>query len=162
MKKITVLAVLVALSTSAFAMKIGYVNSQSLLFNSAQGKAARTSLEQKQKVLENKIKQKEIELKKLEVELQGKGKNVTAEDRKNFNDKVADFQKMVRDSQIELSKEEAKQMQNVNGLINRSIQNVARTGGYEYILEQGALRYGGENVTPKVLDVMNKSVKITK
>lgn len=162
MKKITVLAVLAALSTSAFAMKIGYVNSQEVLVRSSQGKAARTSLEQKQKALENKIKQKEIELKKLEVELQGKGKTVTEQDKKNFNDKVVAFQKMIRDSQVELSKEEARQMQQVNGLINRSIQNVARTGGYDYILEQGALRYGGENVTPKVLDVMNKSVKITK
>lgn len=162
MKKLTILAVLAALSTSAFAMKIGYVNSQEILFKSSQGEKARTTLETKQKELENKIKLKEIELKKLEIELQGKGKNITEEDKKALNDKYEQFQKMMRDSQTELSKEEMKQMQEVSSLMNRSIQNVARTGGYDYILEQGALRYGGENITPKVLEVMNKSVKITK
>lgn len=162
MKKLTILAILATLSTSAFAMKIGYVNSQALLFNSAQGKSARVSLEQKQKSLENKLKAKEEEINKLKAELQSKGNNITEQDKKNFNDKVSAFQKMVRDSQTELNKEENRQMQSINGLINRSIQNVARTGGYDYILEQGALRYGGENVTPKVLEVMNKTVKITK
>lgn len=162
MKKLTILAILATLSTSAFAMKIGYVNTQALMFNSAQGKSARASLEQKQKSLENKLKVKEDEINKLRTELQSKGNNITEQDKKNFENKISAFQKMMRDSQTELNKEENRQMQNINGLINRSIQNVARTGGYDYILEQGALRYGGENVTPKVLDVMNKSVKITK
>ncbi|WP_297596412.1 OmpH family outer membrane protein [uncultured Cetobacterium sp.] len=160
MKKITMIAMLAALSTSAFALKVGYVNSQELFAKYSQTKILRDNLTKEKQKLESTLQKQEIELQKLQVELQGKGKDVTETEKKAFEDKVSAFQKSVRESQTKLSNEEAKKMQEIDRLINISIQNVAKSERYDYVLEQGAIKFGGENITPKVLNVMEKSKKI--
>lgn len=160
MKKISAIAMLVALSTSALAVKIGYVNSQELFAKYSQTKVIREKLTTKKKELETKLKKQEVELQKLQIELQGKGKNATEADKKAFQSKVSAFQKMVRESQMKLSREENKKMSEVERLIEMSIKNVAVADKYNYVLEQGAVKFGGENLTPKVLKIMEKSKKI--
>lgn len=160
MKKLSIIAILATLSTSAFALKVGYVNSQELFAKYSQTQVIRDNLTKEKQSLETTLQKQEIELQKLQVELQGKGQSVTEAEKKAFEDKVAKFQKEVRDSQTKLSNEEAKKMQEIDRLINISIQNVARTDKYDYVLEQGAIKFGGENITPKVLQVMEKSKKI--
>lgn len=160
MKKIAIIAMLAAVSTSAFALKVGYVNSQELFAKYSQTKVIRDNLTKEKQSLEATLQKKEIELQKLQVELQGKGKDVTESEKKAFEGKVAAFQKLVRESQAKLSNEEAKKMQEIDRLINISIQNVARSDKYDYVLEQGAIKFGGENITPKVLNVMEKSKKV--
>ncbi|MGL4947470.1 MAG: OmpH family outer membrane protein [Cetobacterium sp.] len=160
MKKIAIIGMLAALSTSSFALKVGYVNSQELFAKYSQTKTVRDTLTKEKQTLEASLQKQEIDLQKLQVELQGKGKNVTDAEKKSFETKVTAFQKLVRESQAKLSNEEAKKMQEIDRLINISIQNVARSEKYDYVLEQGAIKFGGENLTPKVLNVMEKSKKI--
>lgn len=161
MKKIALIAMLGALSTSAFAIKVGYVNTQELFGRYSQTKILRTNLTKEKQNLESSLQKKEIDLQKLKVELQGKGEKVTEAEKKSFDAKVNAFQKLVRDSQIKLSSEENKKMQEIDRLINISIQNVARSGKYDYVFEQGAVKFGGQNITPKVLEVMENSKKIS-
>ena len=131
MKKIAIMAMLAAVSTSAFALKVGYVNSQELFTKYSQTKIIRDTLTKEKQDLEGTLQKKEIELQKLQVELQGKGKDVTEAEKKAFEEKVTAFQKLVRDSQAKLSNEEAKKMQEIDRLINISIQNVARSEKYD-------------------------------
>lgn len=158
MKKIATLSILVALSTSAFAVKVGYVNSQELFQKYSQTKVITENLTKEKQKIEADLQKKEIELQKLQVELQNK--NVTEAEKKDFENKVTAFQKLVRDSQMKLSAEESKKMQEIERNINLSIQNVARSGKYDYVLEQGAIKFGGENITPKVLQVMESTKKV--
>lgn len=160
MKRLTLLALLATFSTSAFALKVGYVNTQELFARYSQTKTIQQELSNKKKELEQKIQAKGLELQKLEIDLKGKGASVTDADKKAYEKKVEEFQKTVRDSQMKLNQEEAKRMQEIDRLINLSIQNVARSDKYDYVIEQGALKFGGENVTQKVLNVMERSKKI--
>lgn len=161
MKKLALIAMLGALSTSAFAIKVGYVNTQELFGRYSQTKTLRANLTKEKQKLETSLQKKEIELQKLQVELKGKGAAATDAEKKAFETKVTAFQKLVRDSQMKLSSEENKKMQEIDRLINISIQNVARSGKYDYVFEQGAVKFGGQNITPKVLEVMEKSKKIS-
>ncbi|MEG0729688.1 MAG: OmpH family outer membrane protein, partial [Cetobacterium sp.] len=154
MKRISVLLIGLALSSSAFAVKMGYVNSQELFSKYSQTKIIQENLNKEKSRLENELKQKEISLQKMQVELQGKGAAATEQEKKSFQAKVDEFQKLVRDSQTKLNKEEMTRLQEVERLINTAVQNVAKTDKYDYVLEQGAVKYGGENITEKVLQVM--------
>lgn len=154
MKKLTLVALLATLSTSAFALKIGYVNTQEIMANSSAAKAARASLTSESKSLENTIKAKQNELKNLQDKLQKKGKNITEADKKNYNNKLNEFKKLIENSGTQLRNKEIAKMKEVDAKLNAAIQSVAKSGGYDYILEKGAVKFGGEDVTSKVLGVM--------
>lgn len=160
MKKMLLLATLAAMSTSAFAIKIGYVSSQELFSRYSQTKVLRDNLNKEKVALESKLQKEEIDLQKMQVELQAKGTKVTDAEKKKFDDKVKSFQKLVAESQGKLSEQEGKKMQEIDRLITISIQNVAKSKKYDYVLEQGAIKFGGENITDEVLKVMEKSKKI--
>ncbi|MEG2588118.1 MAG: OmpH family outer membrane protein, partial [Cetobacterium sp.] len=125
MKRISVLLIGLALSSSAFAVKMGYVNSQELFSKYSQTKIIQENLNKEKSRLENELKQKEISLQKMQVELQGKGAAATEQEKKSFQAKVDEFQKLVRDSQTKLNKEEMTRLQEVERLINTAVQNVA-------------------------------------
>lgn len=160
MKKLMAVALLATLSVSALGAKVGYVNTQELFGRYSQTKVIRDNLVKEQKRLEGELQKKEIELQKLQVELQGKGDKVTEQERKDFDKKVADLKKMFQDSQLKLSQEENARMGEIERLIDISIQNVAKRDKYDYVLEQGAVKFGGDNLTSKVLEVMEKSKKV--
>lgn len=95
MKRISVLLIGLALSSSAFAVKMGYVNSQELFSKYSQTKIIQENLNKEKSRLENELKQKEISLQKMQVELQGKGAAATEQEKKSFQAKVDEFQKLV-------------------------------------------------------------------
>ncbi|MGL4307349.1 OmpH family outer membrane protein [Cetobacterium sp. SF1] len=160
MKKLSALLLGLTLSASAFAMKVGYVNSQELFSSYSQTKVIQENLNKQKSRLENEIKQKEVNLQKLQVELQAKGASATDAEKKDFQAKVDEFQKLVRDSQTKLNREEMTRLQEIDRIMNSAIQNVAKKNGYEYIFEEGAIKFGGENLTGKVLDVMEQTKKL--
>ncbi|SJZ34955.1 periplasmic chaperone for outer membrane proteins Skp [Cetobacterium ceti] len=160
MKKISMLLLGLTVASSAFAMKVGYVNSQELFSNYTQTKIIQNNLNKQKSRLENEIKEKEVNLQKLQVELQAKGAQATEAQKKAFQNKVDEFQKLVRDSQTKLNREEMSRLQEIDRIMNGAIQNVAKKGGYEYVFEQGAMKFGGDNLTPKVLQVMEQTKKL--
>ncbi|MBP6063191.1 MAG: OmpH family outer membrane protein [Fusobacteriaceae bacterium] len=159
MKKLTTLALLASMSLTALSATIGYVNTQEVFRNYSQTKVIQTNLDKERTRLEGEVKSKELTLQKTQVELQSKGAKVTPEEKAKFQKDIEGFQKFVKDSQIKLNKEERARLQEIEAAINSAVQKVAKDGKYEYILEGGAVKFGGENVTTKVLEVMEKSVK---
>ncbi len=157
MKKISVLALAVVMSATAFADKVGVVNTQELFFKYSKTKVIEQNLKKQGAALDNTLNQKQVELKKMQVELQSKGEKVTAAEKKAFEDKVKALDKFVRDSQMKLEKEKNIRIQEVEKTMNASIAKVAKAGKYDYVLETGAVKYGGTDITDKVLQEMEKT-----
>ena len=58
-----------------------------------------------------------------------------------------------------MSKEEFTRFQAIEATMNKAIDEVAKSGKYDYILEAGAVKFGGENVTTQVITTMEKIKK---
>ncbi|MGL6170096.1 MAG: OmpH family outer membrane protein [Fusobacteriaceae bacterium] len=159
MKKLTVLALMAVMSVSALAVKVGYVSSEEVFQRYSQTKTLQTNLNKEKSRLETEIKKKEVTLQKMQVELQAKGASVTEAEKTKFQKEVETFQKFVKDSQTKLSKEEMTRLQEIEKVITTSVDKIAKDGKYDFVLEAGAVKFGGENVTEKVLADMEKNKK---
>ncbi len=104
MKKLLLIAS-VLLATSAFADKIGVVDSQRAFFQFSETKKAQQALEGQAKKVENEARQKEVALQKEFVSLQAKGDKLTDAEKKAFEKKSQDFQAFLNASQDKLNKE---------------------------------------------------------
>ncbi|MGL5123973.1 MAG: OmpH family outer membrane protein [Fusobacteriaceae bacterium] len=159
MKKISILALTMVISVSSLAIKIGYLNTEEVFQKYSQTKILQTNLQNEKTRLETEIKKKEVVLQKMQVELQSKGDKVTDAEKKQFEEEVKKFQKFVKDSQTKLGKEEMARLKEIEVNINNTVKKIATDGTYDYILEAGAVKFGGENVTSKVLTEMEKNIK---
>lgn len=157
MKKLTLLAMIVVMSTSALALEIGVVNSQELFYKYSKTKVIDENLKKEGAALDNTLKQKEVELKKLQIELKSKGNKATEKDKKIFNDKIKIFDKFAKDSKMKISKERDTKVAEVENIMNKAILKIAKNKKLDYILESGAVKFGGKNVTKEVLFEMEKN-----
>ena len=145
------------MSATAFADKVGVVNTQELFYKYSKTKVIEENLKKQGAALDNTLNQKQVELRKMEVELKGKGNKVTDAEKKAFQDKVKSLEKFMRDSQMKLEKEKNMRIGEVEKVINQSISKVAKAGKYDYVLEAGAVRFGGTDITAQVLQEMEKT-----
>ncbi len=157
MKKLAILAVATVMSVQSFALKIGTVNTQELFFGYSKTKTMDANLKKQAASLENSLKQKQIELQKLKLELDGKGAKITDKEKTDFETKVKALEKFVKDSEIKLSKERETRIKEIEKTITDSIQKVAAKEKADYILEAGAVKFGGTDYTKKVLAEMEKA-----
>ena len=157
MRKMMITAVALLASVSVFADKVGFVNAQEAFMKYSKTQTIQENLAKEKERLENQIKQKEVVLQKSQLELQSKGDKLTDKEKQAFQKQVDEFQKFVRDSQTKLSKEEYSRMQEIDKTMSKAIDSVAKSGKYDYILEAGAVRYGGTDVTSAVIKEMEKT-----
>ncbi|MFK4785561.1 OmpH family outer membrane protein [Fusobacterium sp. MFO224] len=157
MKKLALLAMTVVMSTSALALEIGVVNSQELFYKYSKTKLIDEQLQKEGATLDNTLKQKQVELKKLEIELNSKGDKATEKDKKMYTDKVKMLEKFVKDSKNKMAKERNEKVAEVENTMNKAISKIAKNNKLDYILEAGAVKFGGKNVTEAVLAEMEKT-----
>ena len=157
MKKLSILAFATVMSATAFAEKIGVVNTQELFYKYSKTKVIEQNLKKQGASLENTINQKQVELKKLQLELQAKGDKITDTEKKSFETKVKALDKLVRDSQMKMDKERNTRLQEVERTMKNAIDKVAKSDKYDYVLEAGAVKFGGTDITAKVLQEMEKT-----
>ena len=86
-----------------------------------------------------------------------KEQKVTDAEKKNFENKVKALDKFVRDSQMKLEKERSARLQEVESTMRKAIDKVAKADKYDYVLEAGAVKFGGTDITAKVLQEMEKT-----
>ena len=153
MKKLLLIAS-VLLATSAFAEKIGVVDSQKAFFQFSETKKAQQALEGQAKKVENESRQKEVSLQKEFVSLQAKGDKLTDAEKKAFEKKYQDFQSFLNSSSDKLNKEQMTKLKRIEDIYVKALKKVAAEGKYDYIFEADALRVGGEDITDKVLKQM--------
>ena len=151
MKKLILVASLL-LATSAFAEKIGVVDTQRVVSQFSITKAAQKDLEGQVKRLENEARTKEITLQKEYVALQSKGDKLTDAEKK-----AQDFENFMNSSQQKLNDQQMQKLKSIETVYNKAIQKVATEGKFDYILEADAVKIGGEDVTDKVLKAMEAS-----
>lgn len=160
MKKLAVLALAATMSVSAFAVNIGIVDSQEVFMKYSGTKTVQAELVKEKEKLENDIRSKEVELQKLGIELQGKGPNVTETEKENYNKQAQALDKFVRESQQKLSQKEYQSMTGIQTNIDASIQSIAKKSKYDYVLEAGAVKFGGTDITQEVIKMMENTKKI--
>ena len=153
MKKLLLIAS-VLLATTAFAEKIGVVDSQKAFFQFSETKKAQQALEGQAKKVENEARQKEVALQKEFVSLQAKGDKLTDAEKKAFEKKSQDFQSFLNASQDKLNKEQMTKLKRIEDIYEKAVKKVAADGKYDYVFEADALKVGGEDITDKVLKQM--------
>ena len=153
MKKLLLIAS-VLLATSAFADKIGVVDSQKAFFQFSETKKAQQALEGQAKKVENEARQREVALQKEFVSLQAKGDKLTDAEKKAFEKKSQDFQSFLNASQNNLNKEQMTKLKRIEDIYEKAVKKVAADGKYDYVFEADALKVGGEDITDKVLKQM--------
>ena len=153
MKKLILVASLL-LATSAFAEKIGVVDTQRVVSQFSITKAAQKDLEGQVKRLENEARTKEITLQKEYVALQSKGDKLTDAEKKAFEKKSQDFQSFLNSSQDKLNKDQMAKLKRIEDVYVKAIKKVAAEGKYDYIFEAEALKVGGEDITDRVIKEM--------
>ena len=153
MKKLLLIAS-VLLATSAFADKVGVVDSQRAFFEFSETKKAQQALEGQAKKVENEARQREVALQKEFVSLQAKGDKLTDAEKKAFEKKSQDFQAFLNASQDKLNKEQMTKLKRIEDIYEKAVKKVAAEGKYDYVFEADALRVGGEDITDKVLKQM--------
>ena len=146
MKKLLLVAS-VLLATSAFADKVGVVDSQRAFFQFSETKKAQQSLEGQAKKVENEARQKEVAL-------QAKGDKLTDAEKKAFEKKSQDFQSFLNSSQDKLNKEQMTKLKRIEDIYVKAVKKVATDGKYDYIFEAEALKVGGEDITDRVIKEM--------
>ena len=141
MKKLLLIAS-VLLATSAFAEKIGVVDSQKAFFQFSETKKAQQALEGQAKKVENEARQKEVALQKEFVSLQAKGDKLTDAEKKAFEKKSQDFQSFLNASQDKLNKEQMTKLKRIEDIYEKAVKKVAAEGKYDYVFEADALKVG--------------------
>lgn len=160
MKKLAVLALAVTMSVSAFAVKIGVVNTQEVFAKYSGTKSIQQKLVKEKEKLENDIRSKEVELQKLGIELQGKGAKVTDAEKESYNKQAQALDKFVREAQQKLSQKEYQSFESIKTNIDASVQSIAQKKKYDYVLEAGAVKFGGTDITQDVIKMMENTKKI--
>ena len=153
MKKLLLIASIL-LATSAFADKVGVVDSQRAFFQFSETKKAQQALEGQAKKVENEARQREVALQKEFVSLQAKGDKLTDAEKKAFEKKSQDFQSFLNASQDKLNKEQMTKLKRIEDIYEKAVKKVAAEGKYDYVFEAEALKVGGEDITDKVLKQM--------
>ncbi len=153
MKKLLLIAS-VLLATSAFADKVGVVDSQRAFFQFSETKKAQQALEGQAKKVENEARQKEVALQKEFVSLQAKGDKLTDAEKKAFEKKSQDFQAFLNASQDKLNKEQMTKLKRIEDIYEKAVKKVAAEGKYDYVFEADALKVGGEDITDRVIKEM--------
>ena len=148
MKKLLLIAS-VLLATSAFADKVGVVDSQRAFFQFSETKKAQQSLEGQAKKVENEARQKEVALQKEYVALQAKGDKLTDAEKKAFEKKSH-----LNSSKDKLNKEQMAKLKRIEDVYVKAVKKVAAEGKYDYIFEAEALKVGGEDITDRVIKEM--------
>jgi outer membrane protein len=163
------LAVLAVLGIAAVAagqdnaLKIGFVDVQKVLNDSAKGKDAKGKLEKERDAKQQEIRAREEEIKKLQADLQKQGPVLSEAARKERQDAVAqkirDLRRLFEDSNRDLQKRETELLNEVLRDIRRVIVAYGKEHQYTLILEaQSGIIYAsqGADLTDEILADFNK------
>ncbi len=140
--------------------KIGVVDMQRAVSETAEGVAARASIFKKSEQLNNELKGIQSDFEKLKAELEKDGssmkQDVRADKEQQLQQKSRDFQKRQRDAQEELKQMEADILQKLVGRLSLLIGKIGEREKIELILDQSA----GVRFYSKSIDITPQLVKM--
>jgi outer membrane protein len=126
---------------ATFAQKFGHLDSQALISSLPEAIKIQGELEAQGKIYENDLKamQDELQRKAEEYDKTKSTMNATKqqETETNINQMIQKYQQAMQDNQQAFQKAQAEKMQPIQEKIMKAIENVAKAGGYVYIMEKG-------------------------
>jgi len=158
--KILTLVIALTMSATIFAAKIVTVDTQKVFQSYSKTKVATTKLETEKTRLEEQLGIKAKELEKMAKELNAKGNKVTIAEKDKYKKQQSEFAKERQALQQKLGKLEYQEMGSIQNEIKAAIQQVAVKNKYEMVLEDGAVLYGGKDISAEVLKLLESSKKI--
>jgi outer membrane protein len=162
MKKLLFLTVITFFAFNAYAaeFKIGYVDLNKALNESAKGKTAVKLLEDMVKEKQTVIIEKEKELKAIEDEIAKQASILNPDAIKEKQEKreklMRDYQRMVKDSQDEVQQKRNDFMEAIIKDIRKTVVQLGKEKGYSIIFEKVA---SGILYIPEEVDVTNELIE---
>ena len=141
-KKICSLALLLAFCTPVFAVeKVAVIDVQKVVNKSAQVQALKKEQEAKSKEIRNFIKKANDEIK-------------AQTDEKKKQDLVKKYEKELSAKREANAKVYKTKLEAIDKTISATINNYAKTNGYDLVIVKGAVLYGGDDITQAVSKVV--------
>jgi outer membrane protein len=160
MKKMLTLVMALAMSVSIFAAKIATVDTQKVFQGYSKTKEVQVKLEKEKTKLEGQLATKAKNLEKIAKDLNAKGDKVTVAEKDKFQKQQMEFGKEHKALQEKLGRMEYEEMGAIKADIASAVKQVARKGKYDLVIEQGAVLYGGKDITTEVLKTLESTEKI--
>lgn len=169
--KSTAAAILMMASSAAYAQKkmpsIAYLDMQSAILQTEEGKAAKGKIEKEAEEKRNSLVSQQNELKKLDEELQAQS-GILSEDAKatkqrDFQSKVQNFRTAQMSFEQEVRGKEMQETQKIYQKLIQVVNEVAKKRNVDLVFERGAgaLLYASsaEDITKEVTEAYNKKYK---
>lgn len=141
MKKIILMLMLCA-PVATFAQKFGHLDSQALISSLPEAIKIQGELEAQGKIYENDLKamQDELQRKAEEYDKTKSTMNATkqAETEKTLQDMYTKIQQQAQDNQTAFNKLQQEKLGPILDKVRKAIEEVAKAGGYVYIMEKAA------------------------
>jgi len=168
MKRLMMVVVMVSMMAgSAWAAegKLGYVDMQRALNNSAAGKDAKQQLQVKLKAYQDQINAKQDELQKLKGDLEKQGvalsETARAAKEKDYQQKLKDFQRFTKDAEEDLQARDGEFTKKLVEAMSKVVNEYGRKNGYSIIFDaRGAgMLYADQktDLTDEIIKVFNAS-----
>ena len=153
MKKLILIAAVALVAISASAQKLGHINSQEMMVQMKEYKAAETELERYQGELMRELEMFATLIKQDEAKYIEDEPNLTEEIKasryQELMQKSQNFQAKQGEAEKKLQDKEAMLMQTVLKKIQEAVQKVAKENSYTYVFDTSSLHFaGGEDITP--------------
>lgn len=153
MKKVSVvLLTLLVLALPAFAQKIGYVDLQRALNNSAAGAAAKQLMSEQVKQYEAEFTQKQDEVMRMKTDLEKQAALLSdtarAEREREYQKRVTDLQRFQKDIQEELQIKDSEYTSRIINELFDVLQQIGKEQGYAMVIEknEGAVIFADPSV----------------
>ena len=152
MKKVITVVALALVTMSSSAQKLGHINSQEVMVEMKEYKAAETELERYQGELMRELEMFASLIKQDEAKYIEDEPNLTEEIKasryQELMEKSQNFQGKQGEAEKKLQDKEAMLMQTVLKRIKEAVQKVANENSYTYVFDTSSLHYaGGEDIT---------------
>ena len=154
--------------TSSFAqdrVRIGFVDIQRVISDSAAGKRAKDRFQAQVKKAEADTLKERQELERLRNDLDKKGPLLKEEERRNlesdFQKRSVNLQRTLSDYQQELQQKEREMMQEILKELEKIVSDVGKSDKFTLILERSQILYSdqGIDITSKVIETYNSRAK---
>ncbi len=157
----------IALGQTAQPVKIGYIDLQRVMLESAKGKEARKGLTDEADKLKKTLTQKQDEIQKLKDALEKQAATITpearAEKERQYQTKLKDYQRLAGDYETELRQKDVETSQRILKELEEVVRKMGDTEKYTLILErtQAGILFGSpaNDITEKVISLYNETAK---
>ena len=159
------LALFPAVGSAQDRVKIGFIDVQRAITESAQGKRAKEKFQSQVKKAETDLLKEKTELERLKAELDKKGPLLKEDERRSLEGdlqrRAVNYQRSMTDQQQELRQKEGEMTADIVKDLEKIVNEVGKAEKFTLILERSQILYSDQaiDITNKVIEVYNSRKK---